>query len=315
MIFHQEDRELKRRSITTIALLSMTLFAAVSCAQKPIRGDVPYEPGEDFGLFVAGKRIDVQDGKGLDPELRNELLSAIEPLADAFGLENFKSEEARKRVGDRIGDIESGKARRLEDVPAPLTGLAGCSVIQALKIIVLGDPNAAKPGKIVDWEFHYDAESVSRGSGHLTVDMPCVFDGASGTLRWEVKVNDRGYKIVQRVNAARRNPQLDPFPGTMQLPEAALDENDAESIWVRNLTYKTYAAGTTIEVLNVHRVADGGVVSRLSESDYPALYASTASSCVDMLTDGEPPHDETGLPEQTGYCLGRCAHPFVINSR
>lgn len=48
----------------------------------------------------------------------------------------------------------------------------------------------------------------------------------------------------------------------------------------------------------------------LPPNDY--RYTSTAESCIDLLSHPYPPEFE--LPPQKGYCLGRCEHPFIVNT-
>jgi len=197
-------------------------------------------------------------------------------------------------------------------------------------------------GSIVGYTFVPKA-NFKKGRGTLAVDtyQTVTKNGAEETVNylWDIRIKPQGYRIRKIVNLVGHpspddpdapNPvyppdpvlnSWNPFPGTL-----FFDIEMKKRIWKKGYNVKLHARGPqAIKVKNVWR--DGAKIT-MGDPEFRPLLKTGKESCVDMflrvakLADGTP--DLTQIPQDHdtlmdgfyySYCLGRCAHPAIINSR
>ncbi len=219
-----------------------------------------------------------------------------------------------------------------DSVPERLRGFAGDSARHFLKVVadrvLLEDPSEIgqigreqfEPGKIEEFMINAD------GSGHIYVRdvIQNQFNNAdqlvAQTFRnWRVKIGPGGFDSIERGDDLSN-----PFSGDPRmshLPAFLTDPADLRSIWARQLLYNLFAQGEVIEVVSVDERKESMVGGRLTTTqrvwlpNVDEVYKSTKDSCIDLLVDRHQPSHISGFPQQRGYCLGRCEHPKLINSR
>lgn len=164
---------------------------------------------------------------------------------------------------------------------------------------------------------HYEYNSVA-GSGRLHVTTFAVVT-TGGTTRtdaykWEVAVLPGGFTVHPHSG----NP-ADPFPGTLQFSSETLNR-----IAANGFMFKLWANGPEIVVERVEFDDDYDPSSpdfvyldptKPQFRKYRCLYETTGAACIDMMFQQSPPADMSGLSAPPFYCLGRCAQPFIINTR
>lgn len=125
------------------------------------------------------------------------------------------------------------------------------------------------------------------GTGHISVDT-CTIEAKTGNwqfFHWDIVVNEPPYSIVSGTSPDPYRPQLN---------------------------RKLSARGLAIRVRNIYFQESGGPdLVRLDDNHQK--YTRTASSCIDLFTEGEPP-GTFGELIGSAYCLGRCADPPIVNS-
>ncbi len=186
-----------------------------------------------------------------------------------------------------------------------LDGLGGFNLAQ-IRIV----------GRIRNFVYAYDPET-RRGPAHLAVDVETIYpNGWTEFLHWAI---DATLETHERADS-----EDDPFPKVdLALDDRLRLKTSASSIWQRGLDLKLHARGDDIRVHHVFQRIGYGRIERLP-NEHP-FYQSSAESCVDLLAasfgpDRMPPttyHElRRFLPgeQRPLYCLGRCAHPAIINS-
>ena len=168
---------------------------------------------------------------------------------------------------------------------------------------------------------------------------------------WEISINKPGYYRATRMKpTAYTDINTDPFTwddgyvppssAVINLPSLpigakSIDDNDDDTlydgeIWPHNrdLNHRLFASGTSVIVdslkktrLNLRTSTSETIVV---EADEPERLPSD-DSCVDImfhLDDGvypatinEPPFSTLTDTNKLGWCLGRCPHPVIQNSR
>jgi hypothetical protein len=251
----------------------------------------------EFPLSVNGMTVE---------EFVADEASALEILNTLEGID-LSTADSRDNLIQLLQRTDQGFVSQ-EEVPAAMHGLGGIGTSLVLRAILLKEAHRAQ-GRIRDYVY-VDQDK----SGHLGVDVIIQYfasaqdrDAGAAPIRtellhWDIDV-DGAYVVHERTG-----PRENPFPQvTLTLPEHAI-----ASIWdpTRDLKYKLHARGTDIIVRHVYRKAEGGAIELLPSTDY--RYTSTADSCIDLLFNPYPPEFE--LPPQKGYCLGRCEHPFIVNT-
>ncbi len=310
---------MKRYWATSIAAMA-AILALSACTIKrelPSAGDTV-----DLGVFVNGQPLD----KFLsNPEETNKVLSEL------FG-PGFAGDEGRDKLRELLQSLDN--SRPLGGVTA-FRGICGFSTAEFARAIV--NPNEVREtrGLIGDYLFEFDGNySKSKDGlkyngmwpGHLTVDMKTetykivggqkiLIRNRTEILQWHIEVvqdaRHDGFEVRLRQGDAKNNPN-DPFPGTVVFPPESLDPTNDFSIWARGLDHKLWAKGTEIVVHDVIRWIGDLPPERLPDTH--EFYRPCKESCIDMMTKGFPPVFRIDFPEQSGYCLGRCDHPFIMNS-
>lgn len=278
----------------------------------------------ELGLSV----IDI-DGNSLMPSDREAILRTLqegiiaESKHPALANIDIREEKGVEELRALLDRISNGTLVDLEAIPSEFYGIEGLSTIIALRTFALNEPVIMK-GKIVDYGFAKDSEQF--GSGHLAVQMTLGYYDAMDVLykqeflHWDVEIirdgSVDGYEVRERQGDAASDPD-NPFPNTVSFPPEATNPADLRSVWARGLDHKLFAKYNDIKIRNVYlktrTVAsppDNDFV-RLDDNDY--RYQATPSSCIDIMFAGYPPPIE--LPPQIGYCLGRCDHPQIYNSK
>jgi hypothetical protein len=230
-------------------------------------------------------------------------------------------------IPDLVGILRQLKESPVEykGLPPALQGIGGFSTVLFLQKLLPLDVNAEPIadavfyGKIRDFTY-----LEATGEGHLAVDICIDFkefvplgEDHRVFYHWDIAVAAGGFSVEQRTPPT---PSTDPaqygnpFPNlNITMPAMAIDPSDPRSIWRRGLDHKLHARGMTIEIRNIYRrkLSEPNLV-RVSESETD-LYQSTMETCIDLFTEGPPPAT-FGELSGNGYCLGRCAHPPIVNS-
>jgi hypothetical protein len=286
--------------ITIVAVI--TIFGLSSCAQMqreeraaaPVAAPEPPSVAEEaydpLALVVGAEPIsDVLENRERALDTLNDVLLGEESVR------RFNDDELAALLEQAQSDETTAEELRAAlDGRDALNGVAGFPVLQFLHAYVTGEPQLVR-GKIRKYYFNDDEKG-----GYLEVDTEVdTVQGGSvvGTDKyfWAIAVRPGTYEVVEH-SGDRDNP----FPGTIDFEEPKLTD-----IEQRKLDAKLWAEGTGIVVIAVKK---NGV---LLDTDGP-LYESTDASCIDMMFWGYPPRSE--LPRQRSYCLGRCAHPLVVNT-
>jgi|GEM_PF-4028078 len=242
-------------------------------------------------LYFSGKSINAVE---ID-ELRRD-------LGEHIGA-NLLDEKGRMDVSTLLDRMDKGEISKAA-VQSTYKGIGGFYTRLLTRTAVTLNSTAQYPkfsGKIRRYVYNRYA-----GSGYLEVDtrLETLRNGVvtRTDFWWSIAVLPGTYEVFQRVED-----QLDdPFPDApIGVPEEALDPENEFGIWKRNLNHKLFAQGDGIVVLAVTR--DGILLP-----DGDPVYQSDADSCIDILFEGPPP--EQTLPQQSAYCLGRCAHPMIVNT-
>jgi len=254
----------------------------------------------DLGTVVDAERLDKVRS---DPERARKVLVRL--IGDEFG-----TDKGLGKLKKLLESIDQGRTPD-DDVPEALKGLGGFSSVQFARAFVFPDEIRKTKGLIGDFLF-----DKKKGSGHLTVDMKTeVFLSAQSykkndpdkvvILQWHIDVKKGGFTVREHSGDS-----FDPFPETVAFPQEALGPSGA--IADRGLNHKLYAKGKTIVVRDIFRQVNDGPIVRLPNSHL--FYRTTKASCIDLMTRGYPPQFRIDFPEQSGYCLGRCDHPNIVNT-
>jgi hypothetical protein len=277
--------------VLTVAALAFVLVACEAIVKEPPRKDVPTPAvaQKPTKVYVAGTPI-------------NELeIAELRRRLSAFEAFDLRDEAGRNAARDVLERFDKG-ARLEANVREAFEGFGGPYVRLALEV-ALSEPPRPKvelAGLITHYRFNRYNDS-----GYLEVDTKATLLVDGNPIRmddytWWIAVEPGAYSVHER----REDQPDDPFPGTIPLPASAVQDVPG-SIWDRNLTHKLFAEGEGIVVLGV--VKNGHLLPKA----HP-FYTTTDTSCIDLLFDGPPPRET--LPEQRAYCLGRCEHPWVVNT-
>ena len=252
-------------------------------------------------------------------DLQAQQLPPSETTIDGLGID--LDEEALVALLQRLHQEPLGV---YDEVPEPLRGLAGFSTVVFLQKVYpleAEEPIADKviSGKIRDYIF-----VEATGRGHLAVDtctdvlefVPLGQDRRE-FIHWDIEIPEGSFSVVERIPPNGVDDPAtygNPFPMdiTTALPAFTVDPADPRSVWRRGLDHKLSAVGRSIEIAHIHyrRLADPELVRY---DDTHPWYDSSDASCVDLFTQGRPP-GTFGELASGGYCLGRCAHPMIVNS-
>jgi len=320
-----------------LILLVGLLFSADFELARPAQAHVadPCDGLREWALFVEGEPADDFVARLRDEMNREEALQFIhcpglhsacrrlgryDPTEEPPGL---GIELQTSELVDLLRRMDAVPQAVYENIPQALQGLGGISTILLLqKLLPFDDePIADKAlyGKIRDYVF------VERtGSGHLAVDV-CIDrkefvplgEDRREYYHWDVEIGGGGFSVEPRADPVPVSDPAaygNPFPGLpdLVLPASAVDPANPKSIWRRGLDHKLHARGRVIEVRHIYhrKLSDPDLISIPDNDD---RYRSTEASCVDLFTPGVPPATFAELVGND-YCLGRCAHPGIINS-
>lgn len=296
------------------------LLALVACAKSPLSEKATSaEDATALPLVVNGKML---------PDILVERETTDKILEGLFK-KDMSGEKGREELKNLLADLDSGKG--LDDVKA-FRGVCGLSTAEFVRAVL--NPNGSREiqGLIGDFVFEHDGNLSHDGfkyhgtwPGHLTVDMKiAVNETVNGRVNfvgyeyyhWHIDVVKEdevrdGFEVRRR-QGDKNNPDA-PFPGTVEFPPSALDPDNESSIWGRNLDHKLWAKGPEIVVRDVYYQPVRGQLRRLEDTH--EFYKTCEESCIDMMTEGFPPRYRIDFPPQSGYCLGRCASPFIVNSK
>lgn len=233
-----------------------------------------------------------------------------------------------------IASVEQGETNA-SNTPVFLRGVEGISTLMAFEayLDLTNIDGPIRPpttkGKIRDYVYN-DATK----SGHLSVEMRKSYFNLAGILykqrirHWDIEV--AGVYNVHTRNGDENSP-TDPFPNAVQLSSFMTNPLDLRSVWARGLDHQLLAKGRAgIAVRHVYEMVvsmpnppyNAGNPYQLKETfkrlpdsgpNRNSVYETTEDSCVDIFFAEYPP--ALHLPPQIGYCLGRCDHPEIINSR
>jgi hypothetical protein len=255
---------------------------------------------QEWGLFVNGESADDFVDRLRRDDDREEIF-LHNPPPDGLGIEGTTD-----ALDQRLRQIDREPTSVIPNVPQALQGISGFITTLVLKKLRL-QVHPVLSGKIRDYIFDERTKS-----GHLSVDV-CI--DRNQFFHWDIEVLDGEYRIHQRISKNPQNPNYPdhPFPNVdLTLPAAATDPNDPNSVWVRNLDHKLHAMGNRIQVRHIyHRGPTAPDLMRLDSRHH--LYTSTRESCIDLFTEGYPPAT-VGELKQKDFCLGRCAHPAIVNT-
>jgi len=311
-----------RYRTTSIAAMA-AIFALSACAHKRDAVDLP-SAGDtvDLGVVVNGKPL---DQVRTNPEETNKI------LADLLG-PGFGGDEGRGKLRALLKALDEGS--RLGDVTA-FQGICGFSTAEFVRALVNIDEKRITRGLVGDYLVKFDGNTSNDGfryrqtwPGHLTVDMrtetfrtiggrSILLEDRTEILQWHIEVVKDpkrkldGFEVRLRQGDAKNDPN-DPFPGTVEFPPESLDPTNDFSVWKRGLDHKLWAQGREIVVHDIFRKVGNLPTKRLPDSH--EFYRPCKESCIDMMTRGFPPAYRIEFPEQSGYCLGRCQHPNIMNS-
>ncbi|MEM7024486.1 MAG: hypothetical protein AAF637_18190 [Pseudomonadota bacterium] len=283
-----------------------------------------FEGFQELALMVDGVEISrlVEDKAGLRTKVE-ELLDTDEP----------DPAQIRKWL-----DILGGGEGSWADVHPSLRGIAGLSVAQLLEAYLASQASTFLKtrvrGKIRDYLFDKDEAITDRqqGAGHLSVETWVDYFDSEASFaaetpdrteryHWDIDVVRRivdeqetqGFIVVERDDTQPTNP----FPGTIEdLPQPMLDrifKGEPDAVPPKPpLLNKLWAEGKDIVIRSVYRIQDDFTVELLPDTD--PQYASTDASCIDMMWAADVPAVFTASSHPPNYCLGRCAHPLVVNT-
>lgn len=270
-------------------------------------------------------------GKDINALLENEkeLQAALKLFAD-------HDDKYDGNLGVLINQLNDSNLAADKKAPG-FTGIGGALAREIVNIVhteALGPAGLydsdssvviAMDGQIIAYEF--DGSVDEPGNGSMTV-ITAVTSKKYPSLgppkpkvvgfKWEIEVVGNGLRVVEYDDS---DPS-DPFPNTMTFSREML-----ERIERKQFKYKLWAEGTDIVVENVWRKENfrwsrahnpsywGGPLPRTGDSEWKRLYESNPDSCIDMMFVNQPPADFGDLRGPPWYCLGRCEHPGIVNSR
>jgi hypothetical protein len=300
-------------SFTFMVLLISFLFSAGLLRQASAHVPDPCDGLREWPFFVGDQPADV-----VVAGLRAGPRIAVQDFINGLGIDIPMPD-----LVDILQQLDESPLTYKGSLPQALQGIGGLTTTLLLqKLLPLdAEPIADKIfyGKIRDFTY-----LEATGEGHLAVDI-CIDrrefvplgEDHREFFHWDIEVAKGGFAVEPRTPPGVPTDQTaygDPFPNlNITMPAMAIDPSDPKSIWRRGLDHKLYARGMTITVRNIYwrKLSDPDLV-RLSESDTD-LYESTMASCIDLFTEGPPPAT-FGELSGSGYCLGRCANPPIVNS-
>lgn len=295
-----------KTTATIVTILGLSACALIQREERaaPARvAEAEPEAGyQEIALVVEGLPIDA-------------LFASPARLSEAvLGLADTDNPEQIRAWIDVI-ESQDGDAA---DVPSNLTGIAALPSVQLLHAYLASlegvDFNIRVRGRIDD--YIYDA---AKQAGHLAVNVKYeIFSTAASytsgipdhvkEYHWDVEVTDGTYEVVPHSGDPNN-----PFPNTLaNLPLDRIAGDPTAVPPLPPLVNKLWAKGKGIVVRHVYEVFSPTSIVRLP--DKHPYYVSTDESCIDMMWAGPVPAIKTEPFGPPAYCLGRCAHPEIVNT-
>ena len=303
-------------------LLGIAAGGVTTLVSTPAQGQVqagdPCAGLVQWPLYVAGEPADVFVAR-----LRTEG-AEVEAFVRSLGIDSELDSlyALLLRINEAPGVVQ-------DDVPEALQGIAGFTTGLVLTSLLSPEDEPSPPlvirGKIRDYTFVRDPASglPGKGSGHLSVDICTDIDGFVPVgvdrrefFHWDLEVVEDGFIVNTRTEPSDPDvisTYMEPFGGiSLVLPEMTWSPASPHSVWRRGLDHKLHSRGQWIRVTDVYhrKLVDPDLV-RLDDND--RLCQVTDASCIDLFTAGPPP-GTFGELTNNDYCLGRCAHPPIVNS-
>ncbi len=253
------------------------------------------------------------------PPLAQQQVAVPERIIDGLGID--LDEDVLVPILQRLHEEPLGV---YDEVPEQLRGIAGLTTVLFLQKVYPLDAEEPIANKVISGRIRDYIFVEATGHGHLAVDTCIdvlefvqVGEDRREFIHWDIEIAPGGFAAAPRKEPEDPTDIADyaaPFPGIdLALPAFTVDPTDPRSLWRRGLDHKLHARGeTAIDVTDIHyrRLADPEL-ERFDDS-HP-WYQSTPASCVDLFTEGPPP-GTFGELMSADYCLGRCAHPMIVNS-
>lgn len=248
--------------------------------------------------------------------------AALESALDAYG-QTFPAPPANLRA--KINQIRQGSSPGMTG----LGGIFGDAFLDAAMNALGQGANSDDfdPGKrvkvflsgqITDYLVNDDMGGHIEATTYITRVMVPVGNGTppvrTTAYRYRVEVANGGFSIVSRNDNASDGP----FPGTLQFT----DEMKAR-VELLGFNKKLWAKGEAIDVTSVEVARNYNPASpnwQTLPQGHP-IYTPTDASCIDMMfnvpsgNDADVPRNMGELTAPPFYCLGRCDHPMLINTR
>ncbi len=271
-------------------------------------------------------------------EESNIRLASRKQLRD--GIKDFAENNNPQNTGQLIAQLRSSNMNPTKNAPG-FTGVGGAlghAVLDVAEEALSPAGQYDQQGKrvVVSMEgqikgYEFSGSVGNPGNGKLVVITAItsrVVRSGPGNLpppktvgyKWDIEVINNGFKVVEYDSTDPK----DPFPETMTFSQNML--NRIKSL---GFQYKLWAKGTDIIVKSVWRKQNfdwqnvdrpnywGNPLPNPSQghNKWKRLYESDSASCIDMMFVDPPPPTFNDLQGPPWYCLGRCAHPSIINSR
>lgn len=312
-----QPKKWKRRSNLLWPALIMLVSACATTDNATLNNAPPDARGiTPMTLTIVGEESNIRLASG--NQLRN-------------GIKDFANNSNPTNLGQLIAQLRATNQNSSGNAPA-FTGISGALAYEFLNVAEEAlNPSGqydqpgkrvvvSMEGKIIHYKFYGSVGSP--GNGELTVITAItsrVIPSGAGNppprtvgYKWEIEVQNNGFRVV-----SHSNNDSDPFPGTMVFSQNML--NRIKSLGFR---YKLWAKGTSIVVKNVWRDMNfdwqnpnWGMALPRGNPNWRRFYQGDSASCIDMMFVRPPPPEFTDLPGPPFYCLGRCDHPSIVNSR
>ncbi len=255
----------------------------------------------------------------------NDVLASSVALRDVLAA--YGGNNNPNNLGQLISEIKSSNDNSSASVPG-MTGLGGGygRVFLELAEEALRGNGQFDNGKRVVTSFSGQIQDYQYNSGDgsgrlevMTFITSRVVPAGAGlpppkieAYKWKIRIDPGGFTVVPKGSDPNN-----PFPGTLEFSDAMKDRVNS-----LGFQYKLWAKGTKIVVEEVSLDRNykplkkpNFKVLRASDPKYTKLYQSDAASCIDMMFVEQPPAQMADLKGPPFYCLGRCDHPKIINTR
>lgn len=276
--------------------------------------DPPRVQFADSQFYIDGEFIELS-GRGI-LRIRQNSDRLNKNISSLVGIKSpFSKPEKRDRLRELIKSLDTGDGFD-GFVPKRLRGIGGFQGRLLLKYFLVCTDDELRSlgrlkviGKIKKWI--YDQKATVNNEKYKEEDEAL----GSGYIFWHAKADDckgieHDYKFhiaVDKAYQLKKNLEKEGYGLNfgdldMEMPQKEIDRIKYEE---RRFDYKLHAKGTGIHILTVF------LDNKLVHKSDP-IYESDKESCIDVFFAGEPPAYE--LPDQEGYCMGRCDDPPVINT-